>query len=349
MKSSDMSSSNSVGGSVDADRRSAGGDVDSERRSAGGNVDSERRSAGDASQPDGSSAARASSAAGRNAAAVVGLLALIASALIGGNALGLRERLLGSETPVARPAAGSRASGGAGEAPAAATAPSSTVLRSQPWWQGVTTAEGSGSMSSPGFSIGADAIQWRVESTCQTGRLLARVPGVARPVLDVACPASATGYSTRKGSVSLEVTADGPWQIRVDQQVDVPLVEPPLPAMTAPGAVTVATGSVYRVDQVGMGTATVYRLPDASYALRLEDFFVTPNTDLELQLSPLEAPRTTEEVTDARSGTIASLDVTAGAMNFRVPPGLDPTQYKSLVIWCELTRNAYAAVSLKPV
>ena len=285
----------------------------------------------------------------RNVPAALGLLGLLASALIGGNVLGLRERLLGSETPVERPAAVSRANGGAGALPAASGAPAQTVLRSQPWWQRVTTLEGSGSQSTAPFAIGSDALQWRVESTCQSGRLLARLPGAPRPVLDAGCPATPTGYGTRKGSVTLEVTADGPWQMRVDQQVDVPLVEPPLPAMTAPGAVKVATGSVYRVDQVGMGTATVYRLPDGSHALRLDDFFVTPNTDLELQLSPLEAPRTTEEVTNARSGTIAALDVTAGAMNFVVPPEIDPAKFRSLVIWCELTRNAYAAVSLKPV
>ncbi len=315
-----MSSSNSPGGAVDADLRSRP-DV-----------------------PDVDAGRPARAAVRRNAPAALGLLGLLASALIGGNVLGMRERLLGSETPVQRPAAVSRAA----EAPGAPAQPARTVLRSQPWWQRVTTLEGTGSQSTPPFSIGADALQWRVESTCQTGRLLARTPGAPRPVLDTACPASPTGYSTRTGSVRLDVTADGPWQMRVDQQVDVPLVEPPLPAMTAPGAVEVASGEVYRVDQVGMGTATFYRLPDGSYALRLEDFFVTPNTDLELQLSTLPAPKTTEEVTDARSGTIASLDVTAGSMNFPVPREIDPTAFRSLVIWCELTRNAYAAVSLQP-
>lgn len=282
--------------------------------------------------------------------AVLGLVAVLASALVGGNTLGLRERLLGSETPVARAAAASRAFPfGGGAVPTAAAPPVRTVLRSQPWWQRVATLEGNGVMTARPFSVDSDAIQWRVRSTCRTGQLIARVPGVRRPALEAACSAAATGYGTRTGNVSLEVTADGPWQLQVDQQVDVPLVEPPLPEMTAPGAVKVASGSVYRVDQVGMGTATVYRLPDGSYALRLEDFFVTANTDLELQFSPLEAPRTTEEVTPGRSATIAALDVTAGAMNFRVPAPIDPTSYKSLVIWCERTRNAYAAASLKPV
>ena len=222
------------------------------------------------------------------------------------------------------------------------------MLRSQPWWQAVATLEGAGSTTTQDFSIGADAIQWRVKGSCRSGRLLVRAPGKARPLVDAPCSESSVGYGTRTGSLALEVDAEGPWQLQVDQQVDVPLHEPPLPAMSAPGAMAVAAGSLYRVDQVGTGTVTVYRLADGTYALRLHDFFVTANTDLELQLSWVDRPRSTDQVSGARSQTIASLDVTAGSLNFVVPPGLDPTGYRSLVIWCERTRNAYAAASLSP-
>lgn len=49
------------------------------------------------------------------------------------------------------------------------------------------------------------------------------------------------------------------------------------------------------MDQSGTGAVTIYRLADGSAALRLDDFFVTPNVDLEIHLSPLEAPQTTDE------------------------------------------------------
>ena len=164
-----------------------------------------------------------------------------------------------------------------------------------------------------------------------------------------ACPGTETGYGVQTGSVALEVTASGPWQMQVDQQVDVPLTEPPLPSMTASGAVVVATGSLYRIDQVGTGTVKVYRLADGSHAVRLEDFFVTANSDLELQFSPLEAPRTTKQVTDnPRSPSIASLDVTTGSLNFAVPASVDPTQFRSFVIWCEVANSAYSAATLRP-
>jgi hypothetical protein len=204
-------------------------------------------------------------------------------------------------------------------------------------------------MTAPAFAISGDALQWRVKWTCQSGHLVVRAPDQRRPVVDAPCPGTDVGYGVQKGNVSLQVTATGAWQMQVDQQVDVPLHEPPLPAMTAPGARPELTGSLYRIDQVGSGTVTVYRLPDGSHAIRLDDFFVTANSDLELQFSPLEAPRSTKQVTDnARSAPIASLDVTTGALNFSVPPDVDPSQYRSLVIWCEVANSAYAAATLRP-
>jgi len=275
----------------------------------------------------------------------LGVLALLASSLFGGNVLGVRERFLGSETPEAKAPAASRAPL---SAPAPLTPPQETVLRSQPWWQAVGDLEGTGSTATAAVSINGDAIQWRVRASCRSGRLVVRAPGQARPVLDAGCPGDPVGYGARKGSVSLEVSAEGPWQLQVEQQVDVPLREPPLASMSAPGATAVAGGTFYRVDQVGTGAVKLYRLADGTYALRLDDFFVTANSDLELQLSTLDAPRTTEEIASTRSTTIASLDVTTGSVNFALPSGVDPTKYRSLVIWCERTSNAYAAASLKP-
>lgn len=282
----------------------------------------------------------------QRALSALGLLAVLASALVGGNVLRSRERLWGSETPVARPPAASR---DADNAPA--TAPSGgdqTVLRSQPWWQGLTTLEGAGSTTAAPFTVSDDALQWRVKWTCETGRLVVRAPDQRRPVVDTACPGADTGYGVRKGPVALQVTADGPWRLVVDQQVDLPLHEPPLPAMSAPGTSKVATASLYRMDQVGTGTLDVYRFADGRYALRLDKFFVTANIDLELRLSPLEAPRTTEQFMNAPSVWVAPLDVTTGSLNFTVPPDVDPTKYRSVVVWCPIINSAYAAATLRP-
>lgn len=290
----------------------------------------------------------ASTSRNQRALSMLGVVAVVASALVGGNFLGLRETLWGSESPEARPAAASRDAG----VPAAAGGPTETttpasVLRSQPWWQGLTRLEGAGPTTTAPFTVSQDALQWRAKWTCETGRLLVRAPGQPRPVVDAACPGADTGYSVRKGAVPLEVTADGPWTMTIDQQVDLPLDEPPLPVMSAPDTKLVFTGSLYRMDQVGTGTLNVYQTADGRHLIRLDSFFVTANVDLELRFSPLEAPRTTEQFMSTPSVWAAPLDVTAGSLNFTVPPDVNPARYKSVVVWCPIIDSAYAAVTLR--
>ena len=283
--------------------------------------------------------------AGRRVATWLGLLALAMSALVGGNVLGARESLFPAERREPKAPAVSRVA----EGPAAPVPPRATLVRSQPWWQDVATLEGRGAGPTTDVTIDDGALQWRVRASCGSGRIVVSLPGRPTPLLDAACTGGETdfGYSTSVGTITPQVTADGPWQLRIEQQVDVPLVEPPLPAMSAPGTTVVRTGSFYRMDQTGQGTATFYRLPDGSHALRLDDdFFVSANVDLLVTLSPLEAPRTTPEFLSAPWVEAAPLDITAGALNFTLPPGVDPTAYKSVVIWCPLIDSAYAAATL---
>jgi hypothetical protein len=34
-------------------------------------------------------------------------------------------------------------------------------------------------------------------------------------------------------------------------------------------------------------------------------------------------------------------------MNYEIPKDVDVSKYQSIVIWCEITRNAYAAASIQ--
>jgi len=286
----------------------------------------------------------------RRALTTLGLLALAASAVFGFDPYGVREHVLGSATGPPRQAATSRDAARSTDTTLARVdaSGSETVLRSQPWWQGLTTLRGSGPMTTPAFTVDSGAIQWRARWTCQSGRLEVQAASSSRPVVNADCPGSDTGYGSQKGPVTLQVTATGPWELQIDQQIDVPLNEAPLASMTAPGAAKVSGGDFYRIDQFGNGRATVYRLASGGYAVRLENFYVTPNTDLEVELSPLASPRTTQQVAGAQNVSIASLDVTAGSMNFTLPPGVNPANYKSVVIWCERLFSAYAAATLTP-
>lgn len=275
----------------------------------------------------------------RQAAAGIGLVALAVSALFGGDVFGVRTQLVGSDVPPPRPAAASRA------ADATATSTEATRVRSQPWWQGVKHLDGDGPTTAT-VTIDQGALQWRATWTCERGSFVVSSGSEREPLAEATCPAEGSGFSTSTGPVSLDVDANGPWTLEVEQQVDVPLVEAPLDAMTAADTVAVATGSFYDMDQTGRGTAVVYRLADGSHALRLEEFFVTQNIDLEIHFSPLEAPQTTDEFLSAPSEKVADLPVTAGSMNFSLPDGVDPSQYRSVVIWCPPLQTAYAAATL---
>jgi len=118
--------------------------------------------------------------------------------------------------------------------------------------------------------------------------------------------------------------------------------------MTDSAAVKVASGGFYKIDKTGIGKATVYHQADGRYSIRLEDFFVTPNVDLQLRLSPLEAPHTSPEFINAHSELVATMDVSAGSLNYVVPDGIDPTKFRSIVIWCAPVNSAYAGATLAP-
>lgn len=287
-----------------------------------------------------------SASRGQGALGTAGLVLVVITAIVGSNVNGIRDRLLGSVTPEPTTVVAARV---AGAAATTTTMTAPTRLRSQPWWQQVGTLQGDGSTVAAPLTIDAGAVQWRVRSTCESGRLLVQDPRRPRPLLDQACPGSAEGYATTTGPVRLDVTASGPWEAQVEQQVDVPLVEPPLASMTAPGAAAIATGKLYRIDQQATGTVTLYRQADGSHALRLDDFFVSPNSLLEVRLSPLPAPTTTEEFLREPSELVMALDVTTGSLNVVLPPTLDPAKFGSVVIWCPTVTSAYGAATLERI
>lgn len=279
----------------------------------------------------------------KHALSFAGVVLLAASALLGGNLRGVRDRLLGSGVPSPKPAALS---------PFVPVGPNvsgqRTVLRSEPWWQARTRLEGTGS-GMRSFVIRGGVIQWRIGWSCRRGRLVVGVAGHPAPLIDATCPASGIAPGTRSGAIKLRIDSAGSWRLALDQQVDVPLIEPPLAAMSAPGSVTVARGVFERIDQYATGRVAIYRLASGRYALRFTGFYVTPNVDLDVRLSPLRSPRTTRQYLSAPSVHVAPLMVTAGSLNFIVPDGIDPTAYRSVVIWCPLITSAYAEAPLRAV
>lgn len=265
---------------------------------------------------------------------------MVAAALIGGNAFGIRDSLMGSATPSAKPVAVSPFHSVQGDRHTP-----KTVLRSQPWWQGVARLTGGAGTSGRSVKVDASAAQWRARWSCESGHLTARFGGT-EPLVDAACPGHGTALSNRNGALRLAITAAGPWTLDVEQQVDVPLVEPPLPSMAAATTSVAFTGGFYRVDQAGQGRLTIYRLALGKYVMRLANFYTTPNIDLEVRFTRLRSPITTKAFMRAPSIVVAPLNVTAGSLNFALPKGLNPARYRSAVIWCPLINSAYSAAPL---
>lgn len=242
---------------------------------------------------------------------------------------------------------------------ASTTSTTAAVPHSAPRWETVTTLSGTGPATTEAFSILPDAIQWRARWSCPGGHLRLRTippPRRGEPMVDAACeghpdgpptgPDAPVGYSITTGAVRLQVEAAGPWQVIVDQQIDTPLLEPPLPGME-PGA-ALAQGDFYDVEMKGKGTARLYRLPDGRLAVRLEGFEVSNNTDLFLWASEAPSPHTSADAVAAKYVSLGNLKSTLGDENYTLPADLTADRVRSLVVWCAPVRVAYIAATLGP-
>ncbi len=220
--------------------------------------------------------------------------------------------------------------------------------RAAPRWVRVTRLAGRGPASER-VSIAGGAIQWRARWRCRSGSFrLFSAPGSAgrRPLDKGRCPGRGEAQSIGTGSVRLSVEASGPWQLQVDQQVDTPIAERPLPAMRSPAARLQARGAFYGIERRAKGEAQLHRLPGGRLALRLDGFETSPNVDLFVWTSPVARPRTSRQAFRAPHSTVAELKSTAGSQNYLLPRGTSAREIRSVIIWCEPVQIAYAAAAL---
>ena len=86
----------------------------------------------------------------------------------------------------------------------------------------------------------------------------------------------------------------------------------------------------------GSGQAKLYRLTDGSHVLRLEDFRVTNGPDLVVYLAKHADPSSASDVSDGGFTKLGKLKGNVGNQNYPIPAEIDPAEYGSVVIWCEL-------------
>ena len=211
-------------------------------------------------------------------------------------------------------------------------------VRAAPRWEQVTVESGEGT-AERAVAIDADAIQWRVSLRCEAGaELTARSDGVDAEARCGGRPAEFIGT----GEQSLAVAGSGRWRAVVEQQVETPAAEPPLPGSGRP----LLAGEFGDIERRSQGRALVHR-SRGRLVLRLEDFQTAATADLFVWISPARAPRTTRQALRAPHREIAPLEATRGDQNYVLPRGVTLAGLRSVVIWCEPIRIAYTAAGLR--
>jgi hypothetical protein len=107
-----------------------------------------------------------------------------------------------------------------------------------------------------------------------------------------------------------------------------------------------AQGAFYDIAHHGMGTATIYQLEDGSQVLRFEDFEVLNGPELHVYLAPIDPVPDTIGVELEGAIDLGLLKGNIGNQNYELPPDLDISQHKSVVIWCQPFRVPFNAASL---
>jgi len=213
--------------------------------------------------------------------------------------------------------------------------------RAAPRWEPVKTLSGSGDAATT-VSVDSNALQWRARWSCTRGSF--QLSAKDRTFGTTRCPGRKTHTAIDTGQIGLAVHASGPWRLSIEQQVDTPLHEPPLPGMN--GDTELASGPFYKIERRGDGTARLYRLPDGRLGLRFEGFKTAANPQLFVWLSSADRPRTTKQVLTAPHIQLGLLTSTLGDQNYVLPAGIGEADLHSIAIWCKPIQIAYTAASL---
>jgi hypothetical protein len=104
------------------------------------------------------------------------------------------------------------------------------------------------------------------------------------------------------------------------------------------------TGSFAGADEFHFGSGAARLIPsaDGGWTLRFEDFAVRNGPDLYVYLSP-KPKRYADDALE-----LGRLKADTGAFNYELPPGVDPADYRSVIIWCKQFAVQFAHATLEP-
>jgi hypothetical protein len=99
----------------------------------------------------------------------------------------------------------------------------------------------------------------------------------------------------------------------------------------------------------GEGTASIYKLSEQQYVLRLDPFNVTNGPDLRVILSHHAMPRTSTEALLPDYLDLGALENTMGAQNYEIPEATTIDSYNSVVIYSMSLNVVYSTATLEDV
>lgn len=121
-----------------------------------------------------------------------------------------------------------------------------------------------------------------------------------------------------------------PWKLVVDARVS-----DAAPAAGTDAARALRQGSFRSLEHETTGKAMLLELADGSRVLRLEDLATSNGPELVVMLSatPAAEPSWTA-FDDGDNVVLAPLKGNLGSQNYPIPRDVDPSRYRSAVVWC---------------
>ena len=170
-------------------------------------------------------------------------------------------------------------------------------------------------------------------------------PAVASTPVPTKAPAPADPAATPEPTaVASSEPASTPEQAPTPTAIPTPTPAPPPTPAPEPTATAVAQAVAVKLKSgmfrdadnfhKGSGLATVYRGPDGSLLLRLDDFKVTNGPDLHVVMTSHPDPKNKTEVMSEGYLDLGKLKGNIGNQNYAIPAGVDVAVHRSVVIYC---------------
>lgn len=118
------------------------------------------------------------------------------------------------------------------------------------------------------------------------------------------------------------------------------------PAEPDPDTVILAQGEFASLEHETTGVAQVIELADGSRYLRLEDLQTSNGPDLRVYLTDQPLSDDWRVWDDGDFVDLGGLAGNVGSSNYEIPDGVDPSDYRTAVIWCRRFTVGFAVAPI---